>query len=250
MTPQPSRIFSIRISLSLALLASASVCVLNIVKVKERITSLEGNLKQQIAARRVAEMQSEAVTAKLRETALALEVATEERQQAIADALVRSRRAEELSAALAVSQRTRENAEVELSRFRAAGMEPEQIVFAARDLSNLRGALATAEEQKKLLEQKLRFVQVNEGPEIWLPAEIKGKVILSDPKWRFVVLDLGSDQGIVKNAELLLSRNSKLVAKVKISSVQKAQSIANLLPGWELSEIAEGDLAIPAHPHS
>ena len=180
MTPQPSRIFSIRISLSLALLASASVCVLNIVKVKERITSLEANLKQQIAARRVAEMQSEAVTAKLRETALALEVATEERQQAIADALVRSRRAEELSAALAVSQRTRENAEVELSRFRAAGMEPEQIVFAARDLSNLRGALATAEEQKKLLEQKLRYVQVNEGPEIWLPAEIKGRVILSD----------------------------------------------------------------------
>jgi len=250
MNPKSSRIFSIRVCLSLAILASAFVCALNVVKVKERISSLEANLRQQIAARQAAELQGEAVKVKLRETALALEVATEQRQRVIDDAFVLNRRAEELSASLKVSQRSREQAEVELSRFRAAGMEPDQIVVAARDLKSLRTALATSEEKKRQLEQKLRASAVDEGAEIRLPAELKGKVLLSDPKWHFVILDLGSDQDVVKNAELLLSRDRNLVAKVRISSVQREQCIANLLPGWELSEISEGDLAIPAHPRS
>src|SRR5262249_24586718 len=146
-------------------------------------------LRQQIAARQAAELQGEAVKVKLRETALALEVATEQRQRVIDDAFVLNRRTEELSASLKVSQRSREQAEVELSRFRAAGMEPDQIVVAARDLKSLRTALATSEEKKRQLEQKLRATALDEGAEIRLPAELKGKVLLSDPKWHFVILD-------------------------------------------------------------
>jgi hypothetical protein len=35
-----------------------------------------------------------------------------------------------------------------------------------------------------------------------------------------------------------------------VSRVQNDRSIANLLPGWELVEIMEGDLVIPADPQS
>jgi len=83
-----------------------------------------------------------------------------------------------------------------------------------------------------------------------LPPSLQGKVLVSDPKWQFVVLNVGEDQGVLPAGELLINRGGKLVAKVKISSVQKDRSVANVIPGWQLGEIFEGDLAIPANPAS
>jgi cell shape-determining protein MreC len=71
-----------------------------------------------------------------------------------------------------------------------------------------------------------------------------------DPKWKFVVLNVGEEQGVIKDGELLVSRDGKLVAKIVVSNVQKDRSIANLVPGWQLGEIIEGDEVIPAHPAS
>jgi archaellum component FlaG (FlaF/FlaG flagellin family) len=75
-----------------------------------------------------------------------------------------------------------------------------------------------------------------------------GKVLVTDPKWDFVVLNVGEDQGVLDNGELLVSRDGKLVAKVKITSVQKDRSIANIEPGSKLGEVLEGDKVIPAYP--
>ena len=67
---------------------------------------------------------------------------------------------------------------------------------------------------------------------------------------RRVLIDVGEDQGVLPAGELLINRDGRLVAKVKVSSVQKDRSVANVLPGWQLGEIFEGDLAIPANPAS
>ena len=75
-------------------------------------------------------------------------------------------------------------------------------------------------------------------------------MIASDPKWHFIVLDAGENQGVLERGELLLSCHGKLVAKARVSRVQNDRSIANLLLGWELVEIMEGDLVIPADPPS
>ena len=83
---------------------------------------------------------------------------------------------------------------------------------------------------------------------IELPAALVGKVIVTDPKWDFVVLNVGEDQGVLDNGELLVSRDGKLVARVKVTSVQKDRSIANVLPGSKLGEVLEGDKVIPAYP--
>ena len=83
-----------------------------------------------------------------------------------------------------------------------------------------------------------------------LPPGLKGTVMAVDPKWDFVVLNVGEDQGVLPDGELLVSRDGKLVAKVIVRSVQKDRSIANLVPGWQLGEIIEGDEVIPAHPAS
>src|SRR5439155_11210893 len=171
---------------------------------------------QQTAARRVSETQLSATSAKLRETTASLSVVTDEREQAVASALAQAERAEKLAKKLAIFQQQRDQAEADLAQFRAAGMEPDQIVYAARELKKLHGALSAAETQITVLERKIRTLQpTNEGTEILLPAELKATVKSFDPKWGFLILDAGSDQGIIKNAELLLSRDSKLVAKVK-----------------------------------
>ena len=79
-----------------------------------------------------------------------------------------------------------------------------------------------------------------------LPSELKGKVLACDPKWGFLVLDVGESAGALPRGELLVSRQGKLVAKVKISRVEKDCCIANLLPNWNIAEVMEGDVAIPA----
>ena len=77
-----------------------------------------------------------------------------------------------------------------------------------------------------------------------LPAGLKGKILVVDPKWDFVVLDIGEAQGVLQNGVMMVSRNSKLVAKVKIMSVESNRSIANIIPNWKLGEVMEGDLVL------
>jgi hypothetical protein len=66
-----------------------------------------------------------------------------------------------------------------------------------------------------------------------------------DPKFDFVVLDVGHDKGMLENGEMLVSRDGKLVAKVKVRAVERDRSIANVLPGWKLTDVYEGDVAVP-----
>ncbi len=88
------------------------------------------------------------------------------------------------------------------------------------------------------------------GPEyvVMLPAKLRGTVLVSDPKWDFVVLDVGEDQGVLEYSELLVNRNGKLIAKVVVRTVQKGRSVANVVAGWKLADVLEGDQVIPAHP--
>ena len=88
------------------------------------------------------------------------------------------------------------------------------------------------------------------SPPISLPAKLTGKVLVTDPKWNFVVLNVGEDQQVLKYAELLIHRNGALVARVKVTSVQKDRCVANVMPGGKLGDILEGDQVIPAYPSS
>ena len=83
-----------------------------------------------------------------------------------------------------------------------------------------------------------------------LRADLRGRILVVDPKWDFVVLNIGEDQGVLEDGELLVSRDGKLVAKVIVRSVEKNRCIANIMPGWKLGEVIEGDEVTPAHPAS
>lgn len=81
-----------------------------------------------------------------------------------------------------------------------------------------------------------------------VPATVRGKVMVVDPKWDFLVLDVGASQRVPEKGVLLISRNGSLVAKVRVMNVQGDRCIANIMPGWKLKDVMEGDLVFPYKP--
>lgn len=142
----------------------------------------------------------------------------------------------------------------QLAAYKGTGLTPPEIVALDKKLKDTDTALAVANDEKTVLTRTVARLnnQLNlllvTGYEVKLPPGLKGTVMAVDPKWNFVVLNVGEDQGVLQQGELLVSRDGKLVAKVIVSSVQKDRCIANLVPGWQLGEIIEGDEVIPAHP--
>ena len=132
-------------------------------------------------------------------------------------------------------------------------MGPEEVVRAASEIKRLQTALNTAGNEKALALAKLKRLEElhpEDKDRVDLPAGLKAKVIAFDPRWHFIVLDVGEDQGVLRRGELLVSRQGKLVAKAKVMRVAKDSCVADLMPGWEFGDVLEGDLAFPASPGS
>ncbi len=81
-----------------------------------------------------------------------------------------------------------------------------------------------------------------------IPNSARGRVLVVDPKWDFLVLDVGSKLGLKDRGVLLVSRNGTLIAKVRVMNVQPDRSIANIMPGWKLKDVMEGDQVFPYAP--
>ncbi len=253
----------IRISLIIAIIAGLAVGGLNFVKVKEKITTLQENLKTQTARADKAEKdladtrkELDKTVAELKQTKATLETTTAERDKAVADAASLTKKSDQLTEDLGKARQERNEAQQELAAYKGTGLSPEQITTINKQYKNLEASLATSETENKILAKTIKKLETElalfRDPEFFvsLPSGLKGKVLIADPKWHFVVLNLGEDQGMLKDGELLVNRNGRLVAKVRVSSVQKDRSVANVMPGWQLSEVLEGDQVIPAHPAS
>ena len=75
-------------------------------------------------------------------------------------------------------------------------------------------------------------------------AGVQGSILAVDPKWNFVVLDVGEKAGAKQKGVFMVSRGGKLIGKVQVATVQADRSIANVMPGWQLGELMEGDRVI------
>ena len=59
---------------------------------------------------------------------------------------------------------------------------------------------------------------------------LQGRVLAVDRNWNFVVLSLGDRNGVSNNTTMVVQRGGSLVGKVKITSVEPSQSIADIVP--------------------
>lgn len=100
-------------------------------------------------------------------------------------------------------------------------------------LENTRRQLDSAEREKQLLSQKIQKTRVAEEPRPKVarsprPA-VRGTVLAVNQAYNFVVLNLGGRQGVEANTEMLVLRGGTLIGKIRISSVEPATAIGDII---------------------
>ena len=253
----------IRISLIVAIAAALFAGAWNIAQVRDKITTLisqrdDERGKKQQALSDLSKTKADLTKTQdtLKQTTQDLADAKSERDKAVVTATAQTKRADELSDKLAKTTQEREDAQTKLAAYVATSMTAEQVGKLSRALKDSQEAVAAITEENVVLQRAKTRVEARlakyEGPDptIRLRADLRGKILVVDPKWDFVVLNIGQDQGVLEDGELLVSREGKLVAKLIVRSVEKNRCIANVVPGWKLGEVIEGDEVSPAHPAS
>jgi molecular chaperone GrpE (heat shock protein) len=250
-----------KILLIVAIIAGLAAAGVNFTVIKGKIDTLTADRNQQRSDKETAQHD----LAKTKKTLKDTQAELEDTKTKLADAVTARQKAEDKVATLntqiqslndqitKISQ-DRDNAQDQLEAYKSTGLTPKQVADLNKTLQQTQNALDVANQEKFVLTHTVNRLQsqldliLGKKEFVVLPAGLKGTVMAVDPKWNFIVLNIGDDQGVLQNGELLVSRDGKLVAKVIVSSVQKDRCIANLVPGWQLGDIIEGDTAIPAHP--
>jgi hypothetical protein len=249
----------LRIFLIVAILAGIGVIAVSQLKVKPHIQGIiderEKNFglwKKEETNRKQKEKELAATTSKLNQTTKELEETQTQLASTKSQFEAEQKRANGLQANLTKTQGDLKSANQDLEAWRLLGIPVEGVRAVIASEKKMRIANEALEEEKKVLSAELtkatNTIWELTGPTVdpIMPAGLAGKVLVVDPKWNFVVLNIGEKQGAVRRGVLLVSRNSKLIGKVRISSLQAERSIANIMPGWKLGEIAEGDQVLYA----
>jgi cell shape-determining protein MreC len=109
-------------------------------------------------------------------------------------------------------------------------------------LDDLRRQLDSAEKEKAFLAEKLQDTQEHasqpkEGKKRHETVReagprrtgLRGTVLAVNQAYNFVVLNLGARHGVESNAEMLVLRDGALVGKIRISSVEPATAIGDII---------------------
>jgi cell shape-determining protein MreC len=251
----------IRISLIVAIIAGLAVGGLNFFKVKKIIETtrqqrdeFHTELDRTNGVLVATQKNLKQATNELAQTKTELAATKKDLANAVAAQADLKKQIASLQDNLNTSEKNLTDAKIELDKYHAAFPTPEQALSVAKDMKALQERVDAIEDEKKILQRQNTRLQarldIYEHPDhpVPLPATLIGKVLVADPKWDFVVLNVGEDQGALERGEMLVNRDGKLVAKIRITSVQKDRCIANVLPGWKLGEVLEGDQVIPAYP--
>ncbi len=104
-------------------------------------------------------------------------------------------------------------------------------------LDETRQQLDNAEREKLFLTEKMKDASpheelIQEQPSHRRPAlqpGLHGTVLAVNQAYNFVVLDLGGRQGVETNAEMLVMRRGTIIGKIRVSSVEPATAIGDII---------------------
>jgi len=245
----------LRLALILALLVAIGGLAVSeihtkpkVVDLNDRLTSTEASLAQTTEAKNKAEAEAknqkaiaDKASRELTETKSALETAATEAEQ-------QRGRAERLQNDLTKVTRDKNEAQQTLAAWNALGVQPEQVAQLRTDLKATVEARDVLADEKRILTRNIEKLQAaldtfqGRDRPIEMPC-LKGQVAAVDPRWKFLVLNVGENQGAKERGVVMVRRGDKLVGKARIVSVEANRSIANLLPKWQQpgTEIQAGD---------
>ncbi len=253
----------IRISLLVAIVAALAAGALSFTQVRGKINTLMQQRDGYHTERD--QVQGQLDTTKkdlaktqdtLKQTQQDLTTAKADRDKAVATAAAQQKRADDLSDKLTKAAADRDEAQANLAAYTASGLTAKEVADLSRTLKTAQNTIDAINLEKLVMGRTIDRLNsqlaalVGTNYVVRLPAGLRGRILEVDPKWEFVVLNIGDDQGVKPDGELLVSRDGRLVAKVIVRSIQKDRCIANIIPGWKLGELIEGDLVSPAHPAS
>ena len=125
-------------------------------------------------------------------------------------------------------------------------------------LDDARKQMESAENEKTFLTEKLQPGSRGQirGPEVMVQERraptfrpsVRGTVLAVNQAYNFVVLNLGDRQGLEPNAEMLVLRDTTIIGKIRISSVEPSTAIGDIL-GNSLArgvQVQPGDTVIYA----
>jgi hypothetical protein len=127
-------------------------------------------------------------------------------------------------------------------------------------LDDARKQLEGAEHEKTFIAERLGPTREQpRGPEVMVQRRepsfhpsVRGTVLAVNQAYNFVVLNLGNRQGLEPNAEMLVLRETTIIGKIRISSVEPATAIGDIL-GNSLArgvQVQPGDTVIYAGSNS
>jgi hypothetical protein len=128
-------------------------------------------------------------------------------------------------------------------------------------LEDVKKKLEAAEREKGLLSDKIRAAQersaqLDPDKKKRLPAGgstgIHGTVLVVNRAYNFVVLNLGGRQGVEPNTEMLVLRGGSFIGKIRISSVEPATAIGDIITSSLVRgvQVQPGDTVIYAGTNS
>ena len=143
----------------------------------------------------------------------------------------------------------RDTAQLEIKSFKDA-LEKAGL----KDISNvdqLRDKIAAQTEENEILGKQLNGVRSESATlkqhivELTsTPANLRGQVAAVQDTWGFVVLNVGREQRVQPNSDFVVFRNDKMVTKVQVRTVGETTSVAEILPGFQVSPPRVGDLIV------
>ena len=227
----------------LLLTLSAVFGVLNSSKVKGLRTEMENATKARELAERARAAQQKDL--KGREAGVATEKAksadTEARIASAENDLIKSQTEK---ATLQSKLQARESEIAELKkRVEQAGPNSTSIggpstAELQAQLDETRKQLESAENEKTLLAQKPRGGQERPPATTEVRRQrsaptghpgLRGTVLAVNQAYNFVVLNLGGRQGVESNSEMLVLRNGTMIGKIRVSSVEPATAIGDII---------------------
>jgi hypothetical protein len=153
----------------------------------------------------------------------------------------------------AEAEAARQRAEIDLAQWRVLGLTPQQVIWLrdqhqslTNDVTALSARLLDSTREAKYWSNLVAAVFPIDDPP--MPLELRGRVAAVDPKWGFVVLDVGERQQVKPRGILLVGRAGRCVATLRVLRVEPEHAIAEIIPGSSSADVIEGDEVLPRAP--
>ena len=212
------------------------------VKDKEALPQIDGQLNIANKAAEIVLQGWDATNADLEQTTRDLEQTRAELENTKAELEAAKTRIAQQQAEIA--EKTSKIAEL---NDQIAGLEEEksslEVQLQDKDdqIATLESDKAGLEEEKAMLEDQLEKCSIAQDTSKSLPPGTVGKIVDINPAWGFAIVDLGSNQGAVLGAELMVHRGDTFLGKVRLAAIRDDVSIAECLPGTQIDQIEEND---------